>query len=110
MKKIYYIVIITIILISLFIIFRSVKENFTNDSGYFCDPKTCDSLTMSDCFKCSNCSYCLNNFDSKCVVGTPSELLKSGKCEKVYSNDAWTRAVMVGDNDYRASLDLPIMD
>lgn len=110
MDKVYYIIGIIFALIIVLYGFMNMKETFTNESGYFCDPKKCESLTMSDCFKCRNCNYCMNNFNSKCVAGSASELLKSGKCEKVYGNDTWTRAVMVGDNDYKASLDLPIMD
>lgn len=92
-------IVVIFITLSLFKLFKNT-ETFTNDSGYFCDPKECEHMTISDCMKCSNCGYCMNDFSSKCVSGSPRELIESGKCSKVYANDAWTRAVMAGDNDY----------
>jgi len=93
------------------ILYKKKKELFTNESGQYCDSKNCSSLTLSDCLKCSDCGYCMtNNYTSKCVAGKPRELLASGKCDRVYSNDMWTRAALAGDNDYHNTLDLPIMD
>lgn len=102
-KIILMIIAIVIIVFVIMKVFKKSKEQFTNDSGYYCDPKECDKMTISECMKCSNCGFCMSNsFDSKCVSGAPRDLITSGQCDKVYANDVWTRAVMAGDNDYRS--------
>lgn len=82
------------------------SESFTNSAGYFADQNTCDSMTLRDCLNTSTCGWCISdNFAPKCVPGTASDLVSNGMCKKVYANDAWTRAVVFGDNNYRISSD-----
>lgn len=106
---------IVIIIVACSVIFllkgKASGEKFTNASGYYTKPNDCDSMTLSDCMNCATCAWCMgDDFAPKCVAGNASDLLKSGKCKKVYANDAWTRSVMAGDNDYRETIDLPLFD
>lgn len=90
-------------------IYVKSNENFVNDSGYFCDKDKCSAYTLSQCLNCANCSYCVKDgFSSQCVAGTPSDVITSGKCDRVYANDPYTRSVLAGDNNYIDALHLPL--
>lgn len=117
MKSIILIVVVIIIIIGVIIYLlrgrsnESNGEKFTNASGYYTKPNDCDSMSLSDCMTASTCGWCMgDDFSPKCVAGNASDLLKSGQCKKVYANDAWTRSVMAGDNDYREAINLPLFD
>lgn len=103
------IIILLIVILGKILIFGD--EKFTNMAGFFTKSTDCDSMTLHDCLECATCSWCMgDNFNPKCVAGRPADLLKAGTCKKVYANDAWTRAVFSGDNDYRVSSDLPLVE
>lgn len=92
-------------------IWRIKYELFTNIAGYYTNPTDCNNMTLRDCLSCSTCSWCMgDNFSPKCVAGQASDLLKTGQCQKVYSNDVFTRALLSGDNSYINNLNLPIID
>lgn len=97
----YSLIIAGIILVVVASIFMYTRENFTNMAGYFTDKSSCSSMTLRDCMNTSTCSWCMGDeFSPKCVSGQSADLLSSGKCKKVYANDAWTRALLSADNDY----------
>lgn len=115
MKSIILVIIVIIICAVIFLLNRKSNktngEKFTNASGYYTKSKDCDSMTLSNCMNSATCAWCMgNDFAPKCVSGNANDLLKSGKCKKVYANDAWTRSVLAGDNDYRETNDLPLFD
>jgi hypothetical protein len=93
------------------LIFLFKIETFTNMAGYYTNQSDCSKMTLKNCLDTSTCAWCMgDNFSPKCVAGQTSDLLKDGKCKKVYANDVFTRALFSGDNDYTDALDLPIVE
>lgn len=104
--------IVTVILILLII--RCKKESFTNQSGGYYAPAMLPKnapLTLSDCLATANNGWCMvSGFNSRCVPGTKDGPSGNIKCDKWYSNDVFTRAMLSNDSDYAKFEDKPIFE
>lgn len=86
-----------IVIVIVYVLFFKEKEQFTNEQGFVCS--SCENKTLSECARCANCGYCMNEgLTAKCVSGTVDGPT-SGKCSKWYANDTWERSVAFDDNN-----------
>lgn len=112
-------VILVVIIIIIYIIYKNINtktnksnEYYTNnDYGFACNQDECYVKGMTDCLKCTNCSYIADNFQSKCVPsdhnGNPLD--KKIKYTRKYSNDPWTRALITVNENYD-DMNIPVMN